>query len=65
MGLRPRESGWDGGIRDCCGSIFLLVWLKSMGWPHAILGPFTPIGGTFMIGGWIRWVWVLLAETRG
>lgn len=58
--------GWvEFGTVLFSGSIFLLVWLKSMGWPHAILGPFTPIGGTFMIGGWIRWVWVLLAETRG
>ena len=38
------------------GSIFLLLFLKHKGWPYALLGPVTPIGGTLMIAGWGHWV---------
>lgn len=63
---RASGLGWvEFGTVLFSGSIFLLLLLKHLGWPHAILGPVTPIGGTFMIGGWVRWVWVLIADRRG
>ncbi len=49
--------GWvEWGTLLFSGSIFLLLLLKNMGWPVALLGPVTPIGGALMIGGWVLWL---------
>ena len=41
-------------------SIMGLVTLATLevgaGW-CAVLGPFTPLGGVLMIGGWLGWAW--------
>ena len=49
--------GWvEWGTLLFSGSIFLLLLMKNMGWPVALLGPVTPIGGALMIGGWVLWL---------
>ena len=58
--------GWvEFGTLLFSGSIFLLLFLKHQGWPYALLGPVTPIGGTLMIAGWGHWVWSLWRGERG
>ena len=57
---RDKGLGWvEFGTLLFSGSIFLLLFLKHIGWPYALLGPVTPIGGALMIAGWGHWVWSL------
>lgn len=54
---RERGLGWvEFGVVLFSGSIFSLLYLQHMGWPSALLGPLTPVGGALMIGGWVWWV---------
>lgn len=53
------DAVWGGTVLFS-GSIVALVTLATLnvgaGW-RAVLGPMTPLGGVFMIGGWIFWAW--------
>ena len=43
------------------GSIMALVMLATLDLApglRSVLGPMTPVGGLFMIGGWIVWAWL-------
>lgn len=54
---------WSGnffiaGIVLFSGSLYLLTWLKIAGSGLArIVGPVTPLGGIFLIGGWL-FLWI-------
>lgn len=44
---------WGVGILFFSGSIYLLVFDELMGMNLSFIGPITPIGGLFLIAGWI------------
>lgn len=55
---RKKGLGWVcWGTALFSGSIFLLLALKSAGLSYRWLGPVTPVGGTLLIVGWLRWLW--------
>ena len=58
---RTRGIGWvQLGAALFSASIFLLVGARMSGWPiQAWVGPVTPIGGLFMIAGWVLWLMAL------
>lgn len=41
------------GILLFSGSLYLLATRSLTGFPSKVLGPITPIGGLFFIGGWV------------
>lgn len=43
---------WGLGILLFSGSLYLLTLQEYVGLPAAVLGPITPLGGLFFIGGW-------------
>ncbi len=43
---------WLVGMFLFCGSLYLLSLREVLAVPTALLGPITPIGGLFLIGGW-------------
>ena len=53
------DAVWVGTLLFSC-SIMVLVTLATLevgaAW-RAVLGPVTPLGGVFMIGGWMGWAW--------
>ena len=44
---------WIGGILLFSGSIYLLVFDEIIGMNLSFIGPITPLGGLFLIAGWI------------
>lgn len=44
---------WITGVCLFSGSIYALVLAKHLGHPQPWLGPVTPVGGLFMITGWL------------
>ena len=44
---------WSAGILLFSGSIYLLVFDDLLGMNLSIIGPITPLGGLFLIAGWI------------
>ncbi len=40
------------GILLFCGSLYLLAFREILPLPLALIGPLTPLGGVFFIGGW-------------
>ena len=46
---------WIAGVILFSGSLYLMVFLKTLHLQHfiSIVGPITPIGGALLIGGWL------------
>jgi uncharacterized membrane protein YgdD (TMEM256/DUF423 family) len=51
--LTQASWAWVTGILLFSGSLYLLTLEQQIGIPSSILGPITPIGGLFFIGGWV------------
>lgn len=51
--LTQASWAWFIGILLFSGSLYLLTLKEQIGIPSSILGPITPIGGLFFIGGWV------------
>ena len=52
------------GILCFSGSLYILATIDMTGFPKAIAGPVTPIGGVFFIGGWSTLIYAAVKNSQ-